>query len=91
MLLGPGAGPVLAAMEDIVTGLARAELESLLEPGTEPRVPLDLVTQTVVAGVTATMRWWVGQGMVASPEQVDAWLLTLIAPGLRSALPPSKR
>jgi AcrR family transcriptional regulator len=88
MLFGPGAGPVLTGIEEIVAGLARTELETLLSPDVPPRVPVALITRTVVAAVTATLRWWVDDDMTASPEQVDAWLQTLVAPGLRAALPP---
>jgi AcrR family transcriptional regulator len=88
LVFGPGAGPVLAAIDEIVAGLARAELESLMNPDVTPRAPIELIIQTVVAAVTATLRWWVNEDMASSPEQVDAWLQTLLAPGLRAALPP---
>jgi AcrR family transcriptional regulator len=88
-LLGrPGAGRVVAEIEDMLTDVARSELQALADASDDPRVPLDLIAPTVVAAYLATLTWWVGNNFQHTPEQMDAYFQTLMGPGIRAAIPP---
>lgn len=88
-LLGrPGAGPVLTEIEHMLTEVVRAELEALAQVSAVPRVPLDLVAAGVVAAYLATLTWWVGNDFRQTPQEMDTLFQTLLAPGVRAALPP---
>jgi AcrR family transcriptional regulator len=88
-LLGrPGTGRVVAEIEDMLTDVVRAELQALAEASGDPRVPLDLIAPTVVAGYLAILAWWVGDDFQHTPEQMNAHFQTLLAPGIRAAIPP---
>jgi AcrR family transcriptional regulator len=88
-LLGrPGGGVVVAEIEQLLTDLVRAELDALAHVCDHPRLPLDLVARAVVAAYLATLVWWVGDDFHHTPQEMDAYFHTLLAPGVRAALPP---
>jgi hypothetical protein len=71
--------------------VARAELDVLAGPQAIFRVPVDLLAHSVVASFLATLTWWVADDFGKSPDEMDAFFQTMVAPGIRVALPPSKR
>jgi AcrR family transcriptional regulator len=88
-LLGaPGAGAVVGRVELMLTDVVRGELDALAGPTGPARVPLDLLTDSVVAAFLATLRWWVADGFRQPPDQLESWFQTMVAPGIRAAVPP---
>jgi len=88
-LIGPtGTSPVVAQIERMLTDVVRGELDGLVEPGTTPRAPLDLVASSVVASYLAALRWWVDTEFTRTPEQMDAIFSAIVAPGVRAVLAP---
>jgi len=88
-LLGrPGTGVFATEIQELLTDLARRELEALCRISDPPRLPLDLIAPTVVAAYLATLTWWVAEDFAHTPEQMDAFFHTLVAPGIRAAIPP---
>ena len=91
-LLGhPGASSVLSEIEQILLDVARIELSTLAGPPATVRVPLDLLARTVVASYLAALTWWVSNDFQHTPDEMNALFQTIVAPGIRAALPPSDR
>jgi AcrR family transcriptional regulator len=88
-LLGrPGAGTVVTEIDGMLTDMVSSELRALAHASAPPRVPLDLVAPAVVAAYLAVLTWWVGDDFRHTPEQVNVYFETLMAPGVRAAIPP---
>jgi AcrR family transcriptional regulator len=91
-LLGhPGASSVVNEIEQILLDVARAELDTLAGPQATVRVPVDLLAHTVVASYLAALAWWVGNDFRQTPDEMDALFQSMVAPGIRAALPFTDR
>lgn len=88
LLARPGAGIVRSEIERTLTTVVREELDALVAVSGAPRVPLELVASSAVATFMAVLGWWVTEGFASTPEEIDAAFLTLVAPGVRAAIPP---
>jgi AcrR family transcriptional regulator len=90
LLLGlvgpPGAGPVVAQIEGMLTDVVRGELDQLVPAGGTSRFPLDLVAASVVASFLASLRWWVETDFARTPEQMDALYQAMVAPWVRAIM-----
>ncbi len=75
-------------IEAILTSLVAADLQVLARASDPPRVPLDLVAQSVVATFMAALTWWITDGFRRTPEEMDALFQILAAPGVRASIPP---
>lgn len=88
-LLAPsGTDAVRSGMERMLTGVVTEELQALAAVSAPPRVPLDLVAAGVVATFMAVLGWWIADDFARPAQEVDAAFLTLVAPGIRAAIPP---
>ena len=76
---------VLKPMQTHLSEYVEARLGRRLPAGTTPTVPLPVVAQ-YVAGVLLTLfQWWLDREMMESPEELDAYFLELVRPGVRAA------
>jgi hypothetical protein len=88
MLGRPGAGAVVERIELMLTDIVSRELDppAAARP---PRVPLDLVSASVVSAFLAALTWWVEGDFRQTPEEMDHLFQVLVAPGVRSAVGPT--
>ena len=90
MLARPSGGAgVVAVIEEMLTDVVRSELRALADVSGAARAPLDLVAPAVMAAFVAALTWWIGEDFGHTPEQMDAYFQTLLAPGVRATLPPA--
>jgi AcrR family transcriptional regulator len=87
LLTRNSSGTVTAEIEEILREAATAELTAVAAAAGEPRVPVDLLARSVVAGCLATLSWWVDGGFRQSPEELETLFRTLTTPAVRAALP----
>jgi AcrR family transcriptional regulator len=85
MLGRPGAAPVVERIELMLTDIVRSELDPPAATS-PPRVPLDLVSASVVSAFLAALTWWVEGDFRQTPEEMDHLFQVLVAPGVRSAV-----
>lgn len=89
-LLGPtGGSPVVMQIEGMLVDIVRAELDQLRPMGSPLRVPIDLVSASLVASFLASLKWWVDTEFFKTPEEMDVLYQALVAPGLRSIIKAS--
>ncbi|MGY4644360.1 TetR/AcrR family transcriptional regulator [Cellulomonas sp. URHB0016] len=79
---------VAGEIEAMLLRMVGADLRTLAEAGDPLRVPLDLVASSVVSAFVATLTWWVADDFRRTPEEMDLMFQTLVAPGVRAAIPP---
>jgi AcrR family transcriptional regulator len=88
-LLGrDGRHPVLGQIQEMLTGIVRAEL--LAGVGDHPaRVPDEALARYVVGAYLALLEWWLTSAPELTPEAADRIFRTLVTPGLRAAGRPA--
>jgi len=91
-LLGhPGASLVIAEIERMLLDIVQAELEAFAASQAPVRIPLDLLGHSVVASYLAALTWWVANDFRQTPEEMESLFQTIVAPGVRAAIPARGR
>ncbi|HNB54384.1 MAG TPA: TetR/AcrR family transcriptional regulator [Anaerolineales bacterium] len=81
-----GGDPIVEKGAAFLYANTKAQLETLLEDGQEPSVPLPVLAQFLTGGLMSLIRWWLETDRRYTPQQMDDLFQKMAMPGVREVL-----
>jgi AcrR family transcriptional regulator len=82
----PGQPPILQQLDELLAGIVRAELTTLLGADPASRIPLEALVCYIVGACLSLLEWWLTTDMATSPEDMDRIFQALVTPGIRTVI-----